>query len=464
MTASEQKHPEPGRRTEPSRRTEGSRRIAIIGAGVAGLAAAYDLNRAGHVVTLYEAAPTVGGLAAGFKAPHWDWTLEKFYHHWFASDKHMLGLIRELGWSDQVLFPRPYTVIYYQGKFQPLDSYVEALKFTLKHFSLIDLVRFGGVGVYLRVTPRWQPLERVTADAWMRKWAGERIYNAIWRPLLVGKFGEDNLNVVNMAWFWARLHARTTRLGTFVGGFQAFLDKLAEVLRVQGVEIRLGTAVTGIKTQPVSGNLSGLMVETATGAEMYDAVISTSSPALMAKLAPDLPDSYSASLKALKSMGAVVLIVSLDRQLTNYYWHSLPKEAGFPFLALVEHTNYMDSEHFGGDHIIYCGDYLNPDHEYFSLSKEELLERFLPAFKRFNPDFDRSWVKDAWLWKTAYAQPVPPLNHSRNVPPLRTPMPGLYFASMSQVYPWDRGTNFAVEIGRKVAGMVMEDFGTKVES
>ena len=119
----------------------------------------------------------------------------------------------------------------------------------------------------------------------------------------------------------------------------------------------------------------------------------------MARLAPDLPDSYADSLTALKSMGAVVLVVTLDRQLTQYYWHSLPKEAGFPFLALVEHTNFIPPEHYGGDHIIYCGDYLNPDHEYFQMSKEELLERFLPVFNAFNPDFDRSWVKDIWLWK-----------------------------------------------------------------
>jgi protoporphyrinogen oxidase len=304
----------------------------------------------------------------------------------------------------------------------------------------------------------------------------------------VGKFGENYANIVNMAWLWARLHSRTTRLGTFSGGFQAFLDKLADLLRSRGVEIRLSTPVTGIQrvdaprpspelasreaglptgeteSSPLSlrgrgvGGEGRLRVETASGGEIFDAVISTSSPALMAKLAPDLPESYSASLKALKSMGAVVLVITLDRQLTQYYWHNLPKEAGFPFLALVEHTNYMSAEHYGGDHILYCGDYLDPDHEYFSLSKEELLERFLPALKRFNPDFDRSWVKDTWLWKTAYAQPVPPINHSQNIPPLRTLLPGLYFASMSQVYPWDRGTNFAVEIGRRVAGMVMEDW------
>ncbi|MEI2689375.1 MAG: FAD-dependent oxidoreductase [Anaerolineae bacterium] len=223
------------------------RHIGIIGAGIAGLAAAYELNEAGHRVTIYEAAPQAGGLAAGFKAPHWDWSLEKFYHHWFASDQHMLGLIERLGWRDQVVFPRPYTVVYYEGKFYPLDSYVEAFKFTLSKFGPIDLVRFGATGVFLKLTPRWQPLEQITADAWMRKMAGERIYNALWRPLLVGKFGEANLDVVNMAWLWARIHARTTRLGTFVGGFQAFVDKLADLLRSRGVEIRLSTPVTQIR-------------------------------------------------------------------------------------------------------------------------------------------------------------------------------------------------------------------------
>jgi protoporphyrinogen oxidase len=433
------------------------KRVAIVGAGPAGLAAAYDLQRAGCGVTIFEAAPEVGGLAAGFKAPHWDWTLEKYYHHWFASDRHMLGFIQELGWSDLVRFERPYTVVYSNGSFYPLDSYVEALKFSLRSFALWDVARFGATGVYLRLTPRWQPLERVTADQWMRKWVGAKVYNTLWKPMLVGKFGEENLNVVNMAWFWARLKARTTRLGTFVGGFQAFLDKTADVVRAQGADIRLSCPVREIR-QAGPDQAGGLVVETPEGAETYDAVISTSSPAVMARLAPDLPPSYSHGLQALKSMGAVVLVLSLKQKLTNYYWHNLPKEAGFPFLAMVEHTNFMKPEYYGGDTIIYCGDYLNPDHEYFGLSKEQLLERFLPALQRFNPEFNPSWVKETWLWRTNYAQPVPPINHSKNIPPLRTPVPGLYFASMSQVYPWDRGTNYAVEIGRRVAGMVVDDF------
>ena len=429
-------------------------KVAIVGSGPAGLAAAYDLTRTGHTVTVFEAGSEVGGLAAGFQAPGWDWKLEKYYHHWFQTDLSILGLIAELGWSDQVLFPRPYTVIYHQGRFYPFDAYGTALSFSLTHFPLPDVVRYGLVWLYLKLTNRWQPLEKVTAAEWMRKWCGPRVYEAMWKPLLVSKFGEENLDVVNMAWLWARIKARTTRLGTFVGGFQTFLDKLAGVVQAQGAVLRLNCPVSGIQLAEGGGKL---VVESPLGRDTYDAVLSTSSPALMARLAPDLPAEYSEKLRSLRSMGAVVIVLALDRPLTKYYWHNLPKEAGFPFLALVEHTNYVSPEHFGGDHLVYCGDYLDPGHEYFKLSQEELLERFLPALRRFNPLFDRSWLKDSWLFRTPYAQPIPPLNHSQNIPPIRTPLPGLYFASMSQVYPWDRGTNFAVEIGRKAARMVMED-------
>ena len=133
----------------------------------------------------------------------------------------------------------------------------------------------------------------------------------------------------------------------------------------------------------------------------------------------------------------------------------MPKNAGFPFLALVEHTNYVSPKNFGGEHILYAGDYLEPDHEYFSLSKEELLAWFIPAIQRINPEFSQDWVIKTWLHRTQYAQPVPLVNHSQNIPSIQTPIPGLFFASMSQVYPWDRGTNFAVEIGRKAARMMV---------
>jgi protoporphyrinogen oxidase len=344
--------------------------------------------------------------------------------------------------------------MYHNGKFYPFDSYLHALLFPGLGYG-IDKARFGLVGLYLRLTNNWRPLETTTVDAWMRKWAGNRVYEKMWEPMMTGKFSDRYARVVNMAWMWARLHSRTTRLGTFQGGFQAFADLFADRLRSMGVDIRFNAPVERIAGAAQTGfeSTGGILLATREGQLTFDQVLFTGSPALLARLAPDLPGSYLKGLLDLKSMGAVVTILSLNQPFSpeGYYWYNIPKSAGFPFLSLVEHTNFIPPVCFGGDHILYIGDYLHPDHENFQLTAEELVERFLPILPRFNPQFKPDWIKKVWRFSTTYAQPVPLVNHSKNIPAIATPIPGLYFASMSQVYPWDRGTNFAVEIGRRAA-------------
>jgi len=429
-------------------------KIAVIGAGIAGLTAAHELQKNGHQVTIFEGSDHVGGLASGFKQPNWDWSVEHFYHHWFQSDKYMLPLIDELGWSDKVIFPLPKTVMYYKEKFYPFDSILSALLYPGLGWG-INKIRFGLVGLYLRLSNNWKQFEKYTVEEWMRKYAGDKVFEEMWEPMLVGKFGERYAKQVNMAWMWARLKARTTRLGTFEGGFQAFCDLFAADLTKRGVSIHLNRPVALIERTADHQ----IAIHSQDAVDLFDQCLVTTSPKLMSKMAPSLPEQYLAGLLNLKSIGAVVLILSIKHQLSKegYYWYNLPKKAGFPFLALVEHTNFLPKEHFGGETILYCGDYLETDHEYFKLTKEELLERFLPSLQRINPDFSLDWVNHSWLNRAAYAQPVPLLNHSKNIPDIRTPIKGLYFASMSQVYPWDRGTNFAVEIAQRAAAMMQSD-------
>ncbi|MDY6876408.1 MAG: NAD(P)/FAD-dependent oxidoreductase [Chloroflexota bacterium] len=440
--------------------------IGIVGAGITGLAAAYDLTKKGHTVTVYEARPYTGGLAAGFRDERWEWPLDRSYRHWFASDDKVIRLIEELGARDRLFFPRPTTTLYYQGRLYPLDSPVPALKFfplaTLHRtirvlcftpLPLIDRLRFGLVGVYLTLTRNWRPLEHVPADEWLRRTVGERAYDVMWKPLLISKFGEENYRDVNMAWMWARLYKRTASLGYFVGGFQGLADLLAERVQAQGGKVQLGTAVRAIHPT-ADGHLE---LETAAGVARHEQVIATCSPQAMLQLAPDLPPDYATKLERLKSMGAVVLILALKHRLTDgHYWINLPKGEGLPFMGLVEHTNYISPKHYGGDHLVYCGDYLPPEHSYFGYNKEQLLETYLPGLVKINPDFRPDWVRASWMFTEKYAQPVPTLYHSRNIPPLETGIPGLWMANMSQVYPWDRGTNYAVEMGRRVAREVIK--------
>ncbi|HDD23805.1 MAG TPA: NAD(P)/FAD-dependent oxidoreductase [Chloroflexi bacterium] len=445
--------------------------IGIIGAGVTGLTAAYDLTRQGHTVTVYEARPYAGGLAAGFRDERWEWHLDRFYHHWFASDDAVIGLIAELGAKEHLFFPRPTTSIYHQGRLYPLDSPVPALRFipwpplhrairvlSFTPLSLPDRLRAGLVGGYLTMTRRWQPLEQVTADAWMRRMVGERAYSVLWKPLLISKFGEAYYDQVNMAWMWARLYKRTAALGYFVGGFQAFVDLLVERVRSQGGRVRLNHPVRGIYR--ADGQIG---LEMPTGDVYHDQVIATCSPQMLLARTPELSSEYRAELADLRSMGAVVLVLALTHPLTDgQYWINLPKSEGLPFMGLVEHTNYVSSTHYGGDHLVYCGDYLPPDHPYLDCDKETLLETYLPGLERINPAFRREWVRACWMFSERYAQPVPFVHHSRHIPPLATPLPGLWMANMSQVYPWDRGTNYAVELGRRVAREVSQSDGAEL--
>jgi protoporphyrinogen oxidase len=332
--------------------------IAIIGAGITGLTAAYDLTRAGHRVTVYEARPYAGGLASGFHDERWEWPLERFYHHWFASDREAISLIRELGVADRLFFPRPTTSIYHRGRIYPFDSPMRVLRFT--PLPIQDRLRVGVVTLYLRLLRRWEPLEAVTAEEWTRRAVGPRAYEILWKPLLISKFGPDEYRHVNMAWFWARLHKRTPRLGYFVGGFQGFIDVLVERVTAQGGRILLNAPVRRIRRnadrQTGDGADANWTVEYAGGWETHEAVIATCPPGVLADLAPDLPADYGARLRALKSLGAVTLVLALRHPLTRgHYWINLPKGDEFPFMGLVEHTNYISPDHYGGDHIVYCG-------------------------------------------------------------------------------------------------------------
>lgn len=437
---------------------ESAKKVAIIGGGITGLTAAHDLMRQApgqYEVTIFEAASQLGGLAAGFKGrKEWDWSLEHYYHHLFTSDKAMFKLLSEIGFRDALKIYRPNTAIHAHGVNYPLDSVTRILRFPL--IPLIDRLRMGMVIAWLRYSPKpsWQEYDKMTADSWLRKWMGTNAYEAAWQFQLEGKFGE-HYKEINMAWMWARVFTRTPQLAYFDGGFQAFADHFGDHLRKQGVKIHLGTPIQSIDPAPEGGYNISISQSPNLPIPHFDLVLSTVGPGLMQQITPDLPTDYLSKLHKLKSMGAVVLTVAIKHKLTDdMYWISLPKREGIPLLAMVEHTNMIDPKHYGGDHLLYLGNYLDPNHPYFEMSVDELLAEFTPHLVKFNPEFKPDWITGAWVHRAKYAQPVPPVGYLEMIPEIRTPLPGLYYASMSQVYPYDRGTNYAVEMGLKVAGLM----------
>jgi protoporphyrinogen oxidase len=203
------------------------------------------------------------------------------------------------------------------------------------------------------------------------------------------------------------------------------------------------------------GRASGVLL--ASGERIpADAIVAAMPSHAFERLVPALPEDYRSKLTSVRWQWALCMILSLRQSLSHIYWLNIA-EAGMPFLAVVEHTNFIEREHYGGQHILYISNYLRPDHPYFELSEEQLWELFLPALQRINPRFSADWVRERWLFKGPYAQPIVTTGYRRLIPEHRTPIPGLYLATMNQIYPEDRGQNYSIIMGERVAEMAMED-------
>ncbi len=416
-------------------------RTAILGAGALGLTVAMRLSRSDDRVTVIEREPLPGGLAAGFEVEPGMW-LEKFYHHLFRSDTHAIEMIRARGLADRLEWHQPVTATLRSGTFHQLDSPVSLLRFS--PLPVVDRLRMGVALAGLKAMPNPRLLEGKTALDWNRRWMGAKASEAVWEPLLRNKFG-DAAPEIAMPWFWARVHDRTQSLGYLRGGFQQLYDRMAAEVRAAGGETRFDTSVTSVRTD--SG---GFMVETSEGNERFDRVISTFAPRLTARLVPELPAAWRDRHEWGRAYGANCLVLALDRPLTSVYWLNV-NDPGYPFMAMVEHTNYLPPADYGGRHLIYLGNYRPMDDPLMSSPKEAVLDEFLPHLERLNPAFELSWLTDSWMFTAPFAQPIVTVDYRDHIPPFRSPIPGLWTASMFQVYPHDRGQNYSIALAERLA-------------
>ena len=423
--------------------------VGVIGGGILGLTAALRFLQAGMRVTLIEREDRVGGLVASFEigGTH----LERFYHHLFRSDVDIQRLIAEVGLGEYLVWPRPKVSSLWGGKVYGFDSAVDVLSFSPMPF--LDRVRLGMSVAYLKVESNYHRLEGGTAAAWIRKWMGEGAYRVFWGPLLRAKFG-DYAEQIAMPWFWSRVHLRSQRLGYLQGGFYRLYSRLAEVLSEGGARVLLSTEVRSIEARE-----GRVVVETSAGVEEFDRVLATTPTRLFMRLAKDLPEAYREQFDRGDFYGAHSVILGLNRQLMERtYWLNI-HDQGFPFLTVVEHTNYMPPADYGGLHVVYLGNYLPMSNPLFQKPDEQVLSEFLTALGRINPSFDESWVVESHVFKAPFAQPVVTVDYHTHIPPHKTPLPGVYLANMFQVYPEDRGQNYSVRMANRVSAQILADLG-----
>ncbi|MER5390147.1 NAD(P)/FAD-dependent oxidoreductase [Saccharopolyspora sp. NPDC002686] len=412
-------------------------RVGIVGAGATGLTAAYDAVKAGHDVTVLEASAELGGLAASIEVG--GTPLERFYHHSFRTDRAMIGLIEELGLGHLLWFHRPTTGVYADGQLHDFGTPQEMLRFP--GFSLLDKFRFGASAAALKAVRNGQRFNSVRALEWMRRWAGRRVTESIWEPLLVGKFG-IHAEQISMAWLWARIHYRTFELGYVHGGFEQVYRALLDAVTERGGKVEFGKPVATIR-QPGATVLVG----TGDGSSYeFDRVIVTVPQPVFAEAAGIEHDDV---LWRNQYLGATCFILECDRSVIPHYWLNV-NDTAFPFLAVVEQTNMVDPSEYGGRHIVYVGNYVPRDDWRFTTDPAELLERYVPWLRKLNPDFDRSWIQNWHFSKAPFAQPIVTPRYRSLIPGHRTKMPGVTLATMSQIYPQDRGQSYAIAMAHEV--------------
>lgn len=433
-------------------------RAVIIGAGFTGLAAALDLAQAGLKVTVLEKDDDVGGLAGSF--PVGAARLEKFYHHWFTSDSSVFGLIDEIGRTAEIIYRPSNTGAFYANKIFRLSTPLDLLKY--KPLSLSGRVRLGLLLLQARAVRDWRKLEDQTAAEWLRAMCGSEVYEKVWLPLLVGKFGAyaDEISAV---WIWNKLALRggsrgkrgEEMLAYYRGGFAALADAVRSELVSRGGTIHVNAPAEGICVE--AGRVRGVKV--GSGIIEADVVLATTPLPNFADLVRShVSSTYADGLGRIGYLANMCLVMELDRPLSANYWINVA-DPSFPFVGLIEHTNFEPPQSYGGRHIVYLSKYLSMKDPMYAFDAAAFTDFAVPYIQRMFPEFHREWIRATYLHKADHAQPIVTRNYGQLVPDRRTPVKGLWLSSMAQIYPEDRGTNYAIREGRAVAREILDDIG-----
>jgi protoporphyrinogen oxidase len=418
-------------------------KIVVCGAGATGLAAAHLLRRAGHEVAVVEAAPQPGGLLATFDAG--GSRLEFFYHHFFTHDAEINWLLADLGLTDRVVFRPTSMGVLRGGRLYPFNGLHDLLKF--KAIGLIPRLRFGFSSAMLAYRGSYTNAEDTPAAVWFDRWAGSSATEAIWRPLLVSKFG-DAAERVPLAWMAGRLRQRARsrkageeRLGYLSGSLQVLVDRLVETLTAGRVELRLSAPVERLITE--GGRVVG--VATTKGDVTGDAVLATIPTAILAPLVKPVNAVFADQLAAIPYMGAICVVLALKSQVLPVYWLNVA-DPGYDFGGMIEQTNFVSPEEYGGRHLVYFSRYLPWTNPLWTTTDDLLIEKAVEQLGQAAGRSLKSELIRGWVFRGKYAASRTEVGFYRLIPQFRSPVQGLFVASMCHIYPDERSVNNSIRV------------------
>jgi len=426
------------------------KQVAVIGAGAMGLAAAFDLTRAGHRVTVFESDAVPGGMAA-----HFDFdglSIERFYHFICRADRPLFDLLDELGLRAALRWRDTSMGFFYGGALHPWGDPLALLRFP--HLSLVSKLRYGLHALSSTRRSDWSRLDRVAADRWLRDWVGEQAYRVCWEKLFELKFFEY-ADRVSAAWIWTRIKRVGTsrrslmqeQLGHLSGGSETLVLRLVERIEAAGGRIRLGTPVQRIVVE--QGAVRGV-VPRGGALEPFDAVISTIAIPQAVTMLADLPEHTLARYRALPNIGVVCVLHKLRRSVSPHFWVNI-NDPRVDVPGIVEFSRLRDT---GDEHIVYVPYYMPQTHPKFGWPDERFVQETRGHLRLLNPRLTDADFLATRVGRLRHAQPVCAPGFLGSLPPIEPGVAGLHVADTSYYYPEDRGIAESVRIGRQMAAAV----------
>lgn len=456
-------------------------RVAVLGAGVAGLVAAFRLGQEGYAVDVYERWPGLGGQAATIDVG--DGVLvERYYHHLFMTDRHIAELYDELGLPEELEWHPSSVAVFIDGRSHAFTSPIDLLRF--RPLSLSARLRMGVAILLLqRRHHSVAPFEDMRARDWIVRAMGREVYERLWGPMLRAKFG-PRADDLSMAWLWSKLtlrrqikgkQARQELLGYPRTSFETLFQALEQKISGQNGRVLIDRPAQRVSladgTFTVAYGGPGSFRQghdprsfEPAGEEAYDAVLATVpsdafEQLLEPTLARRLSTGYFDRLHSIEYHAALCLLLELDRQFTPFYWTNVA-DSELPFLGLIEHTNLVDPSRYDGRRFLYVANYRTRGDPLLDLDPDQLLAHYEEGLRKVNREFSTSWVKQRWVFREPAAQPVVTVGYHRRLPPLDTGVHRLVLANTTQVYPEDRGTNYAVRLGSQAAAEISSQLGS----
>ena len=431
--------------------------IAIIGAGPMGLMAAMKLARLGHQVEVFERDDRIGGMSAHFDFDGLD--IERYYHFICKPDDPMFALLRDLDIEDRLRWVDTRMGFFCNGILYRWGTPSALLKFD--QLGLLTKLRYGLMAMRAKGIKDWQPYDGFSAVSWLKRWLGEKGYDVLWRSLFELKF-YDRSEQLSAAWLGTRIKrvALSRRslmqetLGYLEGGSVVLLDAMEREIIRHGGRIHLRCGVEQILADD-DGRVRGLRI----GGEdrAFDKVISTAPIQYVPKLAPDLPEAFRRQIEAIENIAVACVIFKLDRPLTDNFWLNI-NDPDIHIPGLIEYTNLNPAD---GAHIVYAPFYMPTTHPKYARPNQAFIDETLGYLARVNPAFEPGWVMATHCHRYEFAQTICPPGFKDMLPPMRTPMKGLYMADTSYYYPEDRSISESVHVGDKLVDCVLTDIQRK---